>query len=339
MRLTAEPITLELRTPFRIAHGVSNARHNVLVHLGDGVGEAALTPYYATTQADVVTYVQALDADTIFGDDPLALEDVLDRLPPGPPQARAALDIALHDCWARRIGRPLYQLWGLNPARAPISSITLGIPQSGPELRQRLRAREGWPLFKLKLGSGSLEGDEAIVRAARSETGAQLCVDANSAWTVEEAARIIPRLAAYDLLFIEQPLQRTDIQDWHRLRAQLPAGLPPLIADESVQCFEDILALAAAADGVNIKLAKVGGLRAARHAIALARALNMRVMLGCMVETAVGVTAATHLAPLVDYADLDGNLDVLNDPYIGATLDKGRLHLPDGPGLGVISCQ
>ena len=335
MQLIVEPVTLALKTPFHIAHGVSTARHNVWVHLGDAVGEAALAPYYMTTQADVAEYVKGLNADALIGKHPLALEDMLDRLQPGPPQARSAVDIMLHDYWGKRLGQPLYQLWGLNPARAPNSSITLSLPKNEAELRGRIQKLDGWPILKLKLGSGSLDTDEALVRAARDETKAQLCVDANSAWRVEEAARIIPRLAQYDVLFVEQPLARTSVADWRHLREYLPVGMPPLFADESVQQSDDILALAGAVDGVNIKLAKAGGLREARRMITLARMLGLRVMIGCMIESAVGVTAAAHLAPLADYADLDGNLDVANDPYAGVMLQHGRLELPQGPGLGV----
>jgi L-alanine-DL-glutamate epimerase-like enolase superfamily enzyme len=327
---------LNLKTPFRIAHGTSTARHSVLVHLGDGVGEGALMPYTGYSQAEVVAYLQNLDPDALMGDDPLALEDVLDWLPPGPAPARNAIDIALHDHWAKQLGYPLYRLWGLNPMRASLSSLTLSITEDEDELRRRVQAAEGFPILKLKLGTGDLEADEAIVRVARQETDAHLCVDANSAWRVDEAARIIPRLVAYDLLFIEQPIPRTDVEDWHRLRSLLPSGLPPLIADESVQGANDIPTLAGAADGINIKLTKAGGLREARRMIALAQALGMRVMLGCSVESSVGITAAAHLAPLVDFADLDGNLDVANDPYVGVKMEKGRLHLPQSPGLGVI---
>lgn len=333
--LTVEPITLKLKTPFRIAHGTSTARHNVLVHLGDGVGEGSVMPYYAHTQADVVAYLQSLDAEVLLGSDPLGLEDALDRLPPGPAPARAAIDIALHDHWARQLSHPLYRLWGLTPSRAPLSSLTLSITEDEAELRRRVQAAAGFPILKLKLGTGNLEIDEAIVHQVRQETDARLCVDANSAWPVDQAAYLIPRLAEYDLLFIEQPIPATKVEDWHRLRRLLPNDLPPLIADESVQQAQDIQALVGAADGINIKLAKAGGLREARRMIALARSVGMQVMLGCTIESSVGITAAAHLAPLVDFADLDGNLDLANDPYIGVKLEKGRLHLPPGPGLGV----
>jgi L-alanine-DL-glutamate epimerase-like enolase superfamily enzyme len=335
LRLIPEPITLTLQIPFSIAHGTSTARHNVLVHLGDGIGEAALAPYYGVSQRDVIRYVQSIDVDKLLGDGPLALEEALDSLPPRPAAARAALDIALHDHWAKELGYPLYRLWGLNPARAPFSSWTIPITTDAGELRRRVRSASSFPILKLKLGSGDPAADEDIVRIAREETGADLCVDANGGWSIDEAATVIPRLAAYGLLFVEQPLPQHGVEAWHELRSRLPEGIPPLIADESVQQAVDIPPLAGAIDGINIKVAKAGGLREARRMIVLARALGMQVMIGCMVETSVGVTAAAQLAPLADYADLDGNLLLVRDPYVGATLDEGRLVLPDEPGLGI----
>ena len=340
MTLTAEPLPLRLRTPFRIAHGVSAERTNVLVRLGDGIGEGALPPYYPTSLDEALNALNTLDLEAWQGDAPLAPEHLLDRLPALPAPARAALDLALHDHWARTLGQPLYRLWGLDPAQTPPSSLTLSIPEDDDALRQQARDRAHLPTLKLKLGTGDLERDEALVRIAREEVGAdvQLGVDANSAWNVEQAAQIIPRLAAYNLLYVEQPIGAGDIRDWHRLRDRLPAsGMPPLIADESVQGASSIFPLAGGADGINIKLTKAGGLREARRMIAVARTLGMQVMLGCMVESSAGVTAAAHLAPLADFVDLDGHLDVMGDPFEGVRWENGRLSLPERPGLGLHS--
>ena len=333
--LLAEPLVLKLKTPFRIAHGTSTERRNILVRLGDSLGEGALPPYYDVDMDQVMAYFDDLDVGALLGDETAALEDRLDRMPPGPAPARAALDIALHDYWGRSLGLPLYQLWGLNPARAPVSSITISIPETLQALSAQVKAYSSYPVLKLKLGTGDLDRDEAIVRTAFACTKSRLCVDANSAWPIREAFDMILRLVPYNLLFIEQPLPADDPDDWHRLARLLPEEGPPLIADESIQTADDILGLAGAADGVNIKLTKAGGLRPARHMIALARALDMQVMLGCMVESAVALTAAAHLAPLVDYADLDGILLVADTPFTGMTLDNGRIVLPDAPGLGV----
>ncbi len=334
MHIRAKPITLMLRTPFRIAHGVSTTRQNVVIHVEDGLGAAAIVPYYDTTVDAVMAYTASPALAEALEGNPLLLEDALDRLPPGPAAARAAIDMALHDRWGKRLGQPLYRLWGLNPTRAPLSTYTLSIADE-TEFRQNVREVKHFPLLKLKLGSGSLDQDEALVRIAAEETSARLCVDANAAWSVDEALAIIPRLARYSLLFIEQPVTRYDLDGWRTLAERLPAGMPPLIADESAHDSSDVLRLAGIVGGINIKLAKCGGLREARRMIALARALGMKVMLGCMVESTIGVTAAAHLAPLVDYADLDASLLVADDPYLGLIWEQGRLILPDAPGLGV----
>lgn len=335
MRFEAEPLTLNLRTPFRIAHGTSTARTNVLVRLGEAMGEGALPPYYGVTADEACAYVEGLDLPVPEDGTPPALEHLLDRLPDGPAAARAAVDLALHDLWGRRLGQPLYRLWGLLPDDAPPSSYTLSIPDHLGDFPDVIAAAPPCPVLKLKLGAGTPEADEAIVRTARRATDKPLCVDANGAWSVEEAAVLVPRLAAYDLLFIEQPLPTGDAQAWHALRRRLPARMPPLYADESIQDASDVLALRGAIDGINVKLAKNGGLRGARRLITLARALGMGVLLGCMVESAVALTAAAHLAPLADYADLDAVLLVADDPFDGVTLDRGYLRLPDRPGIGV----
>lgn len=335
LSLNAEPLTLTLKTPFRIAHGTSTQRTNLLVRFGDALGEGALPPYYGLSLEDARAYVRGLDAALLHDPGPLALERVLGRLPAGPAPARAAVDIALHDHWGRQLGHPLARLWGLDPSDAPLSSFTLSIPDDLNALRKALRAAESFPVLKLKLGTGDVRRDEAIVRTAREATAARLCVDANGAWSIDEAAALIPRLAGYDLLFVEEPVQRGGPAAWHRLRQALPPAMPPLIADESVQGPADILALRGAADGINVKLAKAGGLRAARQWITLARALDLSVLVGCMVESAVAVTAAAHLAPLADFADLDAGLLLAHDPFSGMVLERGRIHLPDGPGLGV----
>ncbi|MFQ5568517.1 MAG: mandelate racemase/muconate lactonizing enzyme family protein [Rhodothermales bacterium] len=336
MEFSFSSLELTLNTPFRIAHGTSTTRTNVLLRFGDGVGEGALPPYYPWRFDEVRAYLEAIDPDRLLGKDPLALEDALDRLPPGPAPAHSAIDLALHDHWGKQLGLPLYCLWGLSPTQAPPTSITLSIPEQLDDLPHTIQAFDGFPILKLKLGTGSLERDEAIVRTAREVTDAQLCVDANSAWSIEDAARIIPRLARYDLLFIEQPLPPDTHDAWRQLRRRLPDKVPPLIADESIQTAADVLALADIVDGINLKLTKAGGLRATRRLMSLARALNLKVMLGCMIESSVALTAAAHLAPLADFADLDSYLHLADDPFDGVTVEQGRLVLPDRPGLGIV---
>lgn len=339
MGLTIQAVPLQLENPFHLSYGTTTVRENVVITLTDAIGgrgEAAVVPYTGETAARVMRYVNEPAVADALRRDPLLLEDALDALPPGDSSAaRAAVDIALHDRWGRALGQPLYRLWGLNPARCPESSFTVAIADDEAEYREHIRAARAFGIIKLKLGSGDWRRDLHLVDLARDTVSSRFCVDANGGWSAQDAAQIIPLLAERGILFVEQPVARDDFEGWKALRAALPDGMPSLMADESVQGVESVPPLAGLADGINIKLAKCGGLRAARQMIALARSYGMRVMIGCMVESSVAVTAAAHLAPLADYADLDGNLLVSNDPFRGMRLDGGRLHLPDAPGLGV----
>jgi len=324
--LTFEPITLNLRTPFRIAHGVSEQRHNVIAHIDDGLGEAAAVAYHGETQAKIMDYLAAV-LDRV-SDDPFALETTLNSLPIGSQAARAAIDLALHDRWGKRLGQPLFRLFGLASDRLPLTSFTIAMDE--PDVMAQRAKDANLPIIKIKLGGAD---DEAMVRAIRSATTAKLRVDANAGWTREQAADLIPRLAQYDLEFVEQPLPVGDIEGLRWLRAQ-NFGVP-IFADEPIKMAKDVAAHVGAVDGVVIKLMKTGGLREALRAIAVARAHDLQIMIGCMIETSIGVTAAAHLAPLCDYADLDGPLLIANDPYRGVQYDGARLILPDAPGLGV----
>lgn len=336
--ISVSPLHLPLRHAFRIAHGSSTERTNAVVAIGSGVGEAALPPYYPTTLDDVRAYVDLIQPQ---------LEDVLVRktipvtsfiqdLPPGPAPARAAVDMALHDVLCKRLDIPLHVLLGTDPRLMPISSYALPIPQDEADLMSMLRDVNDFPFLKLKIGSGDIQWDEAIVRLTRSVFKGTLCVDVNARWPMDTAIEMIGRLADTDLAFIEQPIPADDIDDWHLLRRLLPqSGIPFLIADESVQAHEDVIMLAGAADGINIKLAKCGGILAARELITLARSLDMSVMIGCMIESSIAMTSAAHLGPLADYLDLDGPMHLASDPYQGLTFDKGRISIPDRAGLGV----
>lgn len=332
MKLDYEPITLDLEIPFRIAHGISPARHNVLVRVGDGdmegLGEAAPVRQHHETQAGVLDYLAALPP---IPDDPFALEDIIAGLPAGSQAARAAVDIALHDLVGQRLGLPLYRLWGLNPARAPKMSFTLSLG-SVEEVRDRARkASASFSILKLKLDSDTANC-LALARTVREASQARLVADANCAWTKEQALYLIPALADLGFEWVEQPLPEDDLDGLRKVHRASPL---PILADEPVRTSRDIPRLASCVDGVNIKVMKAGGLREAMRMIAVARAHGLQVMLGCMIETTLGITASAHLSPLVDWADLDGNMTVINDPFVGVRLENGRLILPDGPGLGV----
>ena len=330
MKLGWEPVTLNLRTAFRIAHGVSDQRHNVIVRLDEGVGEAAAVPYYGDTQASLMAYLAGVGEK--LGDDPFLIDEVLERRPPGSQAARAAIDIALHDLWGKRLGQPLYRLFGLDPKRVPQTSFTIAIDE--PEEMAKRARESGYPIIKIKLGSAN---DEAIVAAIRQASSARLRVDANAGWSREQAIDLIPRLAQYELEFIEQPLKAGDIEGlrWLSQRLHAQGVKVPIFVDESVKTAQDVAAHAGIVDGVVIKLMKTGGIREALRAIHTARALGMQTMLSCMVESSVGVTAAAHLAPLCDYADLDGPLLIKDDPYRGLEYQGANMILPDMPGVGV----
>ncbi|MBN1264894.1 MAG: dipeptide epimerase [Anaerolineales bacterium] len=330
MKLRWEPYTLDLKTTFRVAHGASDQRNNVLVYLDEGVGEAPAVPYYGETQEGIIEYLESVPD---LGEDPFDIETVLARRPPGSLAARAAIDVALHDLWGKQIGQPLYRLLGLNPANLPLTSFTIGMDRPAVMAEQ---AREcGFPIIKIKLGS---EFDEQIVAAIREVTDAKLRVDANAGWTRDQALELIPRLVSYDLEFVEQPLAVDDVEGYFWLKEKLLASgvSSPIFADETAKTSRDVVKLAGAVDGVVVKLMKSGGIREALRMIHTARAFDMQIMLSCMVESSVGVTAAAHMAPLCDYADLDGPLLISNDPYSGLRYDGAKMSLPDGPGLGLV---
>jgi L-alanine-DL-glutamate epimerase-like enolase superfamily enzyme len=334
MRLTWQSLTLQLRTPFRIAHGVSDQRHNVLVRLEHeglvGLGEAPAVPYYQETPADICAYLES--AAAALSGDPEHLDAVLGSLPPGSRAGRCAIDVALHDLWGQRLGQPLYRLFGLDPRRLPLTSFTIAM--DAPAVMAQQARQSGYPLLKIKLGSPD---DESIIAAIRQATGARLRVDANAGWTPQQALELIPRLARYDLELVEQPLPAADHAGLRWLRQELrQRGVAlPIYADESAQTSSDVAALAGAIDGVVVKLMKTGGLREALCTIHTARAHGLGVMLSCMVESSLNVTAAAHLASLCDYVDLDGPLLIANDPFTGLAYDGARLTLPSTPGLGV----
>ncbi len=330
MKIDWEPITLKLKTTFRVAHGASDQRHNVLVYLDDGVGEAAAVPYYGETQQGIIAYLKSVPD---LGEDPFDLEAVLSSRPPGSRAARSAIDEALHDLWGKKLGQPLYRLFGLNPDKLPLTSFTIAMDE--PAIMAQRARQSGYPILKVKLGS---DNDEEIVAAIRKATDAKLRVDANAGWTRERALQIIPRLVDYGLELIEQPLAVDDAEGFFWLKEQLRSQKirTPIFADEIAKTSQDVAKLAGAIDGVVVKTMKSEGIRETLRMIHTARAHDLEVMLSCMVETSVGVTAAAHLAPLCDYADLDGPLLITNDPYRGLKYEGAKIRLPDGPGLGLI---
>jgi len=332
MKLSLFSLTLQLHNTFRVAHGASEERRNVLLRLQTGnltgYGEAAAVFYYGDAQESLTAALQTVDS---LPNDIFALEEILNGLPPLPPAARAAVDMALHDLWGKRLKQPLYRLLGLSPSPLPLTSFTIGLDT--PERMAALAREQKYPLIKIKLDAFH---PEAQVAAIRQATDARLRVDANAAWSAAQALEIIPRLEKYNLELVEQPLPSGDPQAYAWLRQNLRAkGVSlPIFADESVRNARDVAAHAGAVDGVVIKLMKTGGLREALRAIHTARACGMQIMLSCMIESSLGVTAAAHLAPLCDFLDLDGPLLIANDPFDGLRYAGAALSLPDRPGLG-----
>jgi L-alanine-DL-glutamate epimerase-like enolase superfamily enzyme len=242
---------------------------------------------------------------------------------------KSAVDIAIHDWFGQQLGQPIWKLLGLDPLDTPVTTFSIGIDT--PEVtRQKVREAEAYPVLKIKVG---LDTDEATIEAVRSVTGKPLRVDANEGWkSKEEAVRKINWLEKQGVEFVEQPLPASMLEEvnWIRKRVHLP-----IIADEACLRPADIPRLAPYFDGVNIKLDKCGGILAGLRMIEMARSLGLKTMLGCMISTSVAITAAAQLSPLVDWADLDGNLLIANDPYVGVTVESGKLILPAGAGLGL----
>lgn len=333
MHIEAKLIDLKLTVPFRIARSVQYTSPNVIVQISHegytGYGEASPAEYYGESPATVMACMSQFAEE--LGDDPFAIEDVLARLDDIiglNPSAKAAIDMALYDLMGKMLGVPVYKLFGLNPTKAAHTSFTIGIDTPENMAKKALLAQD-YPILKIKVGT---KRDLDIIRAIRDVSQATIRVDANTGWTPKEAIKNINALAPYNIEFVEQPVLAHDLDGLRLIRENVPI---PIIADESCVTVDDIPRVARCVDGINIKLMKCGGLRHALKMIHVARAHNLQVMIGCMIESSLAITAAAHLTPLVDYADLDGNLLVDNDPYTGVTVEQGKLMLPDAPGLGV----
>jgi L-alanine-DL-glutamate epimerase-like enolase superfamily enzyme len=328
--IRTQPLDLRLRHTFRIARGASDVRENLLVELEHegqvGLGEAAPIRRYGEDRASAAAAVAQMAGR--LGSPAAYAVAAREAAVEGQRSAEAAVDIALHDLAGRRLGVPLYELLGLDPSRTPETSFTIGLDTPEVVVR-KVKEAAAYPVLKVKMGSA---GDREVLAAVRDATDRPIRVDANEGWTPEEAVERLEWLAHLGVEFVEQPLPAGRLEDTRALRRKSPL---PFYADESVHRAEDIPRLAGAFDGINVKLMKCGGLGEALKMIAVARAHGLKVMLGCMIESSVAITAAAHLSPLVDTADLDGNLLLEEDPFVGASVVGGRLALPDAPGLGV----
>jgi L-alanine-DL-glutamate epimerase-like enolase superfamily enzyme len=340
MKLVHDLHTVHTKHPFVIARGGASEWRLVRVRLVDrdgveGWGEAAPNRFYGETTESALAALAKLGpvAERVLTRDPFALEDLeaeMNAVLRLNGSVKSAISAAAHDLVGKRLGIPLYKLWGLDPAKAPLSSFTIGIPATEKELIQRVEEASSYPVLKVKLGS---DRDSDIIRAVRQAAPTKVIrVDANAAWTAKHALRMIELLLDFEVEFVEQPLPASDLEGLRFVRERSPL---PIFADESCVVAADIPKLIGVVDGINIKLSKCGGLREALRMIATARSHGMLVMTGCMIESSLGITAASHFAPLLDYADFDGAALLADDPYEGATIDGGQIQIPSAPGLGV----
>ncbi|HEV8481451.1 MAG TPA: dipeptide epimerase [Candidatus Eisenbacteria bacterium] len=333
MKVRYRPLELQTKHEFRISRGGRALFQNLVVeieHQGRiGRGEVAAASYHGETQE---TAMRALSVwAPLVGDDPWAREAIVARCQEALPGNRAALsgiECALWDLCGQEAGQPVWRLLGVDPARMPISSLTLGLAD-WPTMEKKLDEAREFPVLKIKVGG---EDDLETVRKIRARTRQRLTVDANAAWTVEQALELIPRLADLGVEFVEQPLAIEDLEGFTRLHE---LSLLPIYADESIGTAADVIRFQHAIDGVNLKLAKSGGIAEGWRVIATARACGLAVMIGCMIESSLGITSAAHLAPLVDHLDLDGHWLLADDPFTWIDGGAGRIVLPTAPGLGV----
>lgn len=333
LNLSYKPYELTLRHAFNLAKSSRTTTPDVLVQLEyDGIigyGEASMPPYLGESIKSVCEFLSKVDLSQFS--DPFRMEEILeyvDNIAPDNRAAKASIDIALHDLLGKIMGQPWYKIWGLSPEKAPNTSFTIGI-DTAEVVRQKVDEAAPYKVLKVKMG---LDNDKELVEIIRSKTDRPICVDANQGWTnKEKALEMCEWLAERNCLFVEQPFPKEMVDETLWLRERSPL---PLIADEFLQRLSDVARAREAYDGINIKLMKSTGMHEAYKMAVLARGFGMRVMLGCMTETSCAISAAAQLAPMVDWADLDGNLLISNDCFDGMKIVDGKVTLTDKPGIG-----
>ena len=337
MRLRHEPLELVTAFEFRIAHGTSAGHANTLVrieHEGlEGLGEASPAHYYGERR-ELVERALELWAPRL-GEDPFALEAIERRLRDaleGQAAARAAIEMALHDWIGRKLGQPVWRLFGLDPAATPPSCVTLGLAEP-EEMERKLETVADFPILKVKLGA---PGDVENLRRIRARYRGVIRVDANASWSATDAVRVLREIEPLGIELVEQPVARADLDGLRWVRERI--GIP-VYADESCHRLGDLANLAGRVDGVNLKIMKTGGLREMLRMIHAARAHGMGVMLGSMLESSLALSAAAQVAPLADHLDLDGHWLLKNDPFSGAPGERGEIRLSERPGLGVVGAD
>ena len=334
LKLQFRPYDLQLKHVFTIS---SNSRTTTPVVLTEidydgikGYGEASMPPYLGESHETVLKFLSLVDL--LQFKDPFLIEDILsyiDKVMPGNYAAKASVDIALHDLVGKLAGKPWFRLWGLNPAKTPFTSFTIGIDK--PEVvKQKVTEAEIYRVLKVKLGGGN---DKEMIETVRMMTNKPVCVDVNQGWTDRNyALEMAHWLKEQNVFFVEQPMPKNQIEDIAWLTQNSPL---PIIADEALQTLSDLLPMKGLYSGINIKLMKCGGMSAAWKMAQMAKLMGMKVMIGCMTETSCAVSAAAQLSPVADWADLDGNLLINNDCYDGMTISDGKVTLNEKPGIGV----
>ena len=335
MKMRFFPYELKLKHVFTGASYSRTTTPDVQVEIEyegvTGYGEASMPPYLGQTVDTVMAFLRKVDLEQFS--DPFGLEDILayvDSLSPGDTAAKAAVDIALHDLVGKLLGAPWYKIWGLNKEKTPSTTFTIGI-DTPDVVRGKTREVAGqFNILKVKLGR---DNDKEMIRTIRSVSALPIAVDANQGWSDRQyALDMIHWLKEQGIVMIEQPMPKEQLDDIAWITQQSPL---PVFADESLQRLNDVTALKGAFTGINIKLMKCTGMREAWKMVTLARALDMKVMVGCMTETSCAVSAAAQLSPVVDFADLDGNLLISNDRFKGMEVINGKITLNDLPGIGV----
>ena len=338
MTFRFRPYTLQLKHVFTVA---VNSRTTTPVMLTEveydglvGYGEASMPPYLGESHETAAAFLSKVDLGRFAN--PFELEtilDAIDALAAGNPAAKASVDIALHDLVGKLLKQPWFNIWGYDPAKAPVTTFTIGI-DTPDVVKQKTKEAAEFKVLKIKLGRDT---DKAMVEAIRSVTDKPMSGDANQGWTDrQQALDMIGWLKERGFLYVEQPLAKERVDDlaWITERSPLP-----IIGDEGVQRLKDVHKAQGVYTGINIKLMKSTGMREAQKMLQLARALDMKVMLGCMTETSCGISAASHLSPMVDWADLDGALLISNDIFDGAKVVDGKVVIPDRPGIGVLKTE
>ena len=334
LTLTFTPYTLQLRHTFTLSTSSRTTTPVMLTEIEfDGVkgyGEASMPPYLGESQESVATFLSRVNLSQFS--DPFLLADILEYVEsvmPGNPAAKASVDIAMHDLIGKLVGEPFYKLFGLNPAKAPLTSFTIGL-DTPDVIRQKVLEAEPYKVLKVKLGR---DNDREMIDVIRTITDKPLCADVNQGWKDRNhALEMAWWLKEKGVLFLEQPLPKEMKDDNAWLSEKSPI---PVIGDEAIRNITDLMDNKGVYSGINIKLMKCGGMNAAMKLVNVARAFGMKVMIGCMTETSCAISAAAQLSPLVDWCDLDGNLLISNDPFSGLSVVDGKVALPDRPGLGI----